>query len=231
MTTVYSTIQMTATYTQPVRYLLTPPDYNNQTGHFSLFQDEVVFHPIQFGDWEEYACLYYDYFLLNATAGQEIRGRFEVVKSRFEAVNRAVDFFILNLNQLRAFKGSRCGNWGDWTSQVHVSASSYDLDWVPPQSGEYALLFLSRDSYFYYNFYGSYLTFMAKVYSPTTLSSSVTFTSTRIYTLQSSQIVISTQPNINPASSTNYYFIALVVLVVIGSVILITLRMKRQTQS
>jgi len=229
--TMYSTTQMTTMYTQPVHYLLTPPNYNNQTGHFSLFQEDSVSRPTRFGDSEDYTCLYYDYFLLNATAGQEIRGHFEVVKTRFEAVNRAIDLFILNLDQLRAFKNSRCG-YGNWDWQVHAVASSYDLDWITPQSGEYALLFLSNDSYFQYNFYGSYLFFMAQAYSTKVQSKLVILTTTKTYTLQSTQIMLSTLQSANPPSSTtNYYLVALIVVIaIVLIVIIVKSRMKRQAQ-
>jgi hypothetical protein len=232
-TTAYSTIQTTISYTQSPVYLVMPANYDNKTGSFSLSQVEWVSSGgSSRNGGSDNGCRYYDYFLINATVGQEIRGHFEVVKSHYEAVVRSVDLFILNLNQLWAFKGSRCGNWGgNWTSQLHVLASSYDLKWVASQSGEYALLFLSHDSYFYYNFYGEYLYFTANVYSPTVQTSLLAYTSTRPYTLQSNQIVMSTQSNINPVSSTTPYFVASVVLIIIGIISLVTLTIKRQAQS
>jgi hypothetical protein len=204
-----------------------PANYNNKTGSFSLSQVEWLSSGgSSRNGGADNGCRYYDYFLINATAGQEIRGHFEVVKSHYEAVVRSIDLFILTKDQLQVFEDTRCGN-GNWASLMDVSAPSYDLDWIVPQSGEYALLFFSRDSYFYYNFYREYLYFEAKVYSSTVQTSYASYTSTRTYTIQSNQTIVSTQSSVNPPSSTNYYLIVLIIMIIIGLVGVVTLRIRR----
>ena len=225
-TTVYSTIQTTNSHAQSPVYLVMPANYNNKTGSFSLSQVEWVSSGSSSRNGgSDNGCRYYDYFLINATAGQEIRGHFEVVKSHYEAVVRSMDIFILTKNQLQVFKDTICGN-GIWPSLMDVSAPSFDLDWIVPQSGEYALLFFSRDPYFYYNFYREYLYFEAKVYSSTVQTSSVSYTSTRTYTIQSNQIIVSTIPNTAPPDYTGtYYLVVLIaVIVVVLTVIIVRLR-------
>jgi len=213
-TTVYSTIETTSTSTLPIHYELTPSDYSYQTGTFSLNQMDTTLVRISIG-WEDFPCLYYDYFLLNATAGHEIRGHFELTER-----SRSIHFFILSYSQLQHF--GNCGN-GNWNWDLHTFASSYDLDWVVPKSGVYAFLFLSRE------FYGGSIQITAQDYSTTLQTSTETLTTTTTYTLQSSQITLSTITSVSPQPpSTEYYSAALILIVILAfTVAFIILRMKR----
>jgi hypothetical protein len=85
-------------------------------------------------------CLYYDYFLLNAAQGSELIGQFDLLMP-----GRAIHFFILYQAQFRGFEGSNC--YWNWSWELHAYAASYGFDWVVPQTGEYALLFLSTTFY------------------------------------------------------------------------------------
>jgi len=225
-TTTYSTVQITTTTSQLIHYDSTPYGYNDQGVSFSL----STLYKIQIGGAQlsdPSPCLYYDYFLFNATKGHEIRGHFEAYQRPPYAVIKApVNFYILSLYQLQDFKHSYCGWYDHWSWEVYASASSYDLDWIVPQNGEYAFLFLAAPPY-----YGT-ITLSAKDYSTTVQSSTVTYTSTGAYTLQSTQLIVSTQPNITPPSSTSNYPLALIALIIIIGLLitLITLRKKRQAQ-
>jgi hypothetical protein len=213
--TLYSTSQLTATTTQPLRYRLTPPGYSYQTGSFLIGQTEFTTR-----SGEDYPCLFFDYFLLNATAGQEIRGHFTLGMQ-----GRAVYFFILNQEQLRRFLGLNCAYGWDGSSELSVFASSYDLDWVVPVSGVYALLFVST------TFYGGPIYFTAQAYSTTIQNSTQTYTTTTTSTLESSQIALSTISTQNvtsqspPSTGSLVPFIA---IVMIGLVICVAILMRKR---
>jgi hypothetical protein len=221
VTTWYSTIQTTNTSVRPVRYDWTPYGYNDQTGSFSLnqFKETNIYR-------EPGPCVYYDYFLLNATVGHEIRGHMEAYTRPPYAVTEApVHFYILRLDQLRRFNLSYCGWYDHWSWEVSAYASSYDLDWVVQQNGEYALLFLAPNL----PYYGT-ISFTANDYVRTVQSSPVTYTTTSICTLQSIRVAVSTQPNVNPQPSTSQYLVVLIAAIIILGLIILRQRMKRQRQ-
>jgi len=222
-TTMYSTSQMTSTSVQPARYNQTPYGYSERTGVFMLNQFKEASGGLRGGN--DVSCLYYDYFLLNAVNGDEIKGHIEAGKGA------PIAFYILNQDQLNRFNHSYCGWNYDLTtgSQVHALSTSYDLDWVVPQNGEYALLFVSPTWYYYDS-----ISIYANVYSTTVQSSSVTITATQSYTLQSSQLIFLTQSSVTqqqPAStSNNYYYAAVLIVIMIALCIgFIIVRMKRRT--
>jgi len=213
--TLYSTSQLTATISQPVHYSLTPSGYSYQTGSFLIDQTEFTTR----ASGQDYPCLFFDYFLLNATAGQEIRGNFEL-----NMQDRAVYFFILNQEQLRRFLGFNCAYGWDGSSELQVFASSYDLDWVVPASGVYSLMFLST------TFYGGSIYFTAQAYGTTVQSSTQTYTTTTTYTLASSQIPASTMSpqNVTSQSPSISTLVPFIVIVMIGLVICLAILMRKR---
>jgi len=214
VTIVHSTIETTATSMLPVRYELTPFGYSYQTGSFSLSQMDTGLVSRSSG-WEDYPCLYYDYFLLNATAGHEIRVHFELSEKW-----QSIDFFILSSSEFRHF--GNCGH-GNWSWELHTFASSYDFNWPVPESGVYAFLFLSRE------FYGGSINITAQDYSTTTQSSTEILTTTKTYTLQSYQIALSTLTSMSSQpSTTEYYYAAIILIVILAFTVgFILLRTKR----
>jgi hypothetical protein len=171
---------------------------------------------------EDYPCLFFDYFLLNATAGQEIRGHFEL-----NMQDRAVYFFILNQDQLRRFLGLNCAYGWNGSSELNVFSASYDLNWVVPVSGVYALLFLST------TFYGGSVYFTAQAYSTTVESSTQTYMTTTVHTLESSQITFSTMSpqNVTTMSSQSpsiSNLVPFILIVVIGLVVCLSLLMLQR---
>ena len=219
-TIVYSTIQVTTTNALTLRYDGVPYGYVNQTGSFTLgAQFKQMNNRFGVGG----PCLFFEYFLLNVTKGHEIRGHFEAYQRPPYAVKEApVQFYILNSDQLGRFKHSYCGWYDDWKGDVYAYASSYNLDWVAPQNGEYAFLFLSSS-----NYYGT-ISFTANDYSTIIQSSTVTSTSTRTYTLQNTQLIVSVQPGILQQPSTNYYYLLALILALIIGFIILRLKIKRQ---
>ena len=103
---------------------------------------------------------------------------------------------------------------------MHVFASSYDLDWIVPQSSEYALLFVSR------GFYGGTIYIKTQVYSTFIQSQPETYTTTIEYTFQSEQIITSTLLSSNPqTSSADYRGVVLIVAII--AVVLVSLACLR----
>jgi hypothetical protein len=205
--TLYSTIESTTTRIMQVHYMLTPFGYNQQTGSFSLGRTDTIPH---YGI-ADYACLHYDYFLFNATAGHEIRVHLELSQT-----GRTMQFFVVSPSQLGLFGNCGSGNWG-W-EEYALFTSSYDLDWVVPASGVYAFLFLSGP------FYGGTIRITADDYSSNILSSTETSTAAATYTLQSSQIAISTLTTTSPQpSSTQYYYAAIILIIIVALIVAVLL--------
>jgi hypothetical protein len=156
-------------------------------------------------DWEDYPCLYYDYFLFNATAGHEIRGHFELSEKDVR-----IHFFILSQSQIRNF--GNCGN-GNWSWEVHAFASSYNFDWMVPESGVYAFMFFSRE------FYGGSIHLSVQDYNVVSQSLTESFTTSATYTGQSNQIALSTLTSMNTQPSIADYYPALTVIIILALVV------------
>ncbi|MGA2784654.1 MAG: hypothetical protein ABSF09_08165 [Candidatus Bathyarchaeia archaeon] len=226
VTTGFSTVLVTSTSVQSVRFDWTPYGYSERTGLFMLNQfKEMHGGGGMMNRGGDSSCLYYDYFLLNGVQGTEIKGHIEGGKGA------PIIFYILNQDQLNRFNHSYCG-WDDWTNagwQVYALSASYDLDWVVPQNGEYALLFISPTWYYYDS-----ISIYAKVYSTMVQSSMVSYTATKSYTVQSSQLIFLTQSSVTQqqptVTSTNYYYAAALIAIMIALCIgFIIIRMKRRS--
>lgn len=121
----------------PMPYLHRPDDYNFQTGMFTMGEYEEISHPRPFPFEIEYEhiCLYYDSFVFSAVGGQHIEAYFQTVNP--------VNFYVLTRTELISFHSYFCGN-GYWSSEFRVSASSYDVNWIAPQTGVYAFVFTTN---------------------------------------------------------------------------------------
>jgi hypothetical protein len=182
-------MQSTSTTQELIRYASWPYDYDNLTDTFSLSQVNTRSVILGVGETVDVPCLYYDYFVFSATAGQEIKGQFTTEQGR------PVDFYVLNSAQFWNF-GCAIGNWA-W--EVYVFGPRGDLNWRVPESGSYVFLFLSRP------FYGGRIHFTAQAYSTVESASVSTYMVTSMYTHQSSEVLMSTQTatSIPPSTSTN----------------------------
>jgi len=154
-----------------------------------------------------YACLYYDYFLLTAVKGSEVKGHLETAKGL------PIRFYILNQAQLYGFKHAACYNSDSWGWQVSTYSDSYDIDFVVPQSGQYALLFACPRWYCY-----EPVSISANVYTSNVQTLPVMYTSSGIYTSQNVQTVLITQPMPDQSNPNNNYT---VVAAIIGGITLI----------
>jgi len=207
----YSTFQRTSTATQPFHFDVTPYDYNSEKNFFTLNQFMI-------SGYRNWYCLYYDYFQLNVPKGFEMRGHYETLHQM-----ATLDLYILNSDQLQRFNRSYCG-YGNWTADMHLSAPSADFDWIAPQSGNYALLFLTT------LWYNGPISFTVNGYITTVQSSIVTYATTQTYMSMVSQIVMSTLPAAS-LSSTSYYPLMLIALIIVGCIIITVLLTKRRRSS
>jgi len=180
VTTVSSTAYSTTTNTGMIAYLQRPDDYDYRTGSFTLDQYEEISLPIMLPSLEasQHICLYYDYFVFNAGTSQEVRGHL--------ATASPVNFYVLDLSQLNAFNDYFCGN-NFGPSILKTFASSYDLEWTPPNTGVYAFLFTTQRPYGAYN----PISFSAYTYNTTVESTTISYTTTSFQTLHNIESVVS----------------------------------------
>jgi hypothetical protein len=192
-------------------YLQRPYDYDYRTGSFTLEQYEEISRPIMLPSFEapEHICLYYDYFVFNAVASQEIRGHL--------ATASPVNFYVLDLNQLNAFNGYFCGN-NFGPSIVKAFASSYDLEWTPPHTGVYVFLFTTQRSYGAHN----PISFIAYTYNTTAQSTTFSYTTTSFQMFHNIGTVVSSLTNTASAQNSSQTFLP-VVLSIFGLVIVFIL--------
>ena len=193
---------------QIVHYDLTPPDFNNRTDTFTLgYSDTAPYLP------GNPLCLMYDYFLLNATTAYEFKVHFDTQQ------DIPILFLILNMDQFNQFNHTNCAN-KPFGSQLRVLTPSSDLVWVVPESGEYTLLFLSRQ------FLGGYIHLTVQAYGQTVQTSTSAYTTTSTIQVLSTQTMLSTLPT--TAAPTDYtapIVGAIIVAVALGAAAI--LKMKR----
>jgi len=218
VTTVSSTAYSTATNTGMIAYLQRPYDYDYRTGSFTLGQYEEISGLMILPSFEapEHICLYYDYFVFNAMASQEIRVHL--------ATASPVNFYLLDLNQLNTFNGYFCGN-NFGPSIVKEFASSYDFEWTPPKTGVYAFLFTTQRPYGAYN----PISFIAYTYNTTVQSTTLSYTTTSFQRLQNIGTVVSSLTTTGSTQNTSEAFLP-VFLSIFGLVIVFTVivAMKRR---
>ncbi len=214
-TAMVSISQQNVTLTQPIRYLVTPYQYDYQTGRFVIWQTEDT----SGSGGGDYSCLYFEYFLFNATGSQVIRGHYELLMT-----GRSIYFLILNLDQFRRFSQSYCLYGWDGAAELHVYAPAYDLDWSVPQTGEYAFVFFTTI------FYGGYIQFKTQSYTTTFSNSTITYTTTTPYTQQSAKTETYTTTPIATQTQTETpnYFLLLIGLIAAATII-VALKIKRRT--
>jgi hypothetical protein len=211
VTSVTSSLTSTVITPQNVRYDLTPSGFNNKTGTFILGYSEMgsLFR-------SDYLCLMYDYFLLNTTATYEFHIHFQTQDGRL------IHFLILNADQFNRFNHTNCayGNFG-WT--LHVFAPASDQDWVAPQSGEYVLLFLSRQ------FYGGQIQLSVQASGQAVQTSTSAYTTSRTIVLIGTQMMTSTLPNLtSPVTDNSALIVAAIIITLVAIASAVILKMKRR---
>lgn len=221
-TTEYSTTYSTATATEAIHYEHRPDNYDYATGSFTLGESEekplrtlfVPITPLLIRD--TVTCLYYDYFVLHGAASQEIRGHFEAPSP--------VNFYVMSVDQLISFYGYYCGYYAP-PAEVKAFTSSYDLDWIVPKDGAYAILFTSHRPYV------GHLTFYFTAYTQSTATQTATasYTVTGAQVFQNVETILSSQVKTGTPQNTSEGLIlaALVVFVLIMGFSVIAIKTKR----
>ena len=188
VTAATSTLTLTVLVPQTVHYDLTPSDFNNKTGTFTLSYTETApYYP------ENPLCLMYDYFLLNATTAYDFKVHFDTQQ------DIPVHFLMLNMDQWNQFNHSNCANgFSGW--EQHIVAPASDLVWVVPQPGEYVFLFFSGQ------FVGGYIHLSVQAYGQAIQTSTYTYTTSTGIEVLSTQTVPSTlSTRIGTTASTDYF--------------------------
>lgn len=204
---------------QNVRYDLTPHDFDNKTGLFTLRYEEMGTAPYYPAG---YLCLMYDYFLLNATTAYEFKIHFETQQGI------PIHFLILNADQFNQFNHSNGCTFGPFGWELRVVAPASDQVWVVPQSGEYVLLFLSRQ------FVGGHIYLSVQAYGQVIQTSTSTNVTTSTIELVSTQTTTSTLPYVSATTTMTDNSALIVVAIIIGLVLVggaVILRMKRHAES
>jgi len=200
---VTSTSTSTGLVPQSVRYDLTPLDFNNQTGTFTLsYTDTAPYYP------SNPLCLMYDYFLVNATTAYEYKVHFDTQQ------DVPIHFLILNIGQFNEFNHINCANgFSDW--ELRQVAPASDLVWIVPQPGEYVFLFFSRQ------FVGGYIRLLVQAYGQTIQTSTSTYSTNSTLEAVSSQTALLTLPVTTTTTSTHTYSIWDAGPIIIVTVVLI----------
>jgi len=150
----------------------------------------------------------YDYFLLNATTAYQFKIHFDTQQ------NIPIHFLILDIGQFNQFNHMNCANQ-PFGYELRIIAPAADEVWIVPQSGEYVLLFLSRQ------FLGGYIHLTVQAYGQTIQTSTSAYTTTSILQVLSTQTTVSTLPE--ATTSSNYT--ALIAGAIIIAIVLLTAAM------
>jgi hypothetical protein len=115
----------------------------------------MIFRPIFVSpEGQDFACLYYDSLVFNATQGHVIQVSFEL-----SMPGRSLTFLIMNSAQYWSFEHSNCFS-GPPSALFGIYAPTYTGSWTVPQSGYYAFVFLSTP------FYGGKVYLSTQEYAP-----------------------------------------------------------------
>ena len=202
---------------QNTRYDLAPHDFNNETGTFTLHYEEIWTAPYYPAG---HLCLMYDYFLLNATTATEFKITFETQQGI------PIHFLIMNTDQFKQFNHSNGCTLTPFGWELRVVAPASEQVWVVPQSGEYVLLFLSRQ------FVGGYIYLSVQAYGQVIQTSTPVYLTTSTIEFVSTQTTMSTLPYVSPTMTNpnNSAMIAVAIIIaLVGGVVM--LRMKRHVES
>jgi len=117
-------------------FLRTPPSYNSQTGAFTM-STQLTNDINDFG--RAGACVMFDYFVFDATAGQTLQGQ-------VQSGGKEIFYMILQSpNGLYRFENSNCGR-GDW-GLVEGFTSQTSITWIAPENGRFVIIFLTHRFY------------------------------------------------------------------------------------
>jgi hypothetical protein len=199
LTTLTSVETITTSYSEssastsliPIQYLGYPYDYHGSTGSFHLTNERIL--PAKtFGmpEYDTIVCWYFDYFIFRGVKAQEVRG--QIASSPY-----SVRFHIMTMKQFDYWDNDQYAECQPrWPSLFNASGSSYSLDWIVPQDGDYVFLFSSRVN-------GGLVHFEAYVFSNSTVSytASSTLTQATTFTSTETNLITSNLTGTNPYST------------------------------
>lgn len=216
--TAYSTFTSSSQVSEMIHYDLTPSDYNNRTGSFKLSFTDLTSSNL-YGEFEDYPCLMYDYFLLNTTSGHTFRFHIQLSME-----GRQIGFLILNRAQFYQFQHSNCG-WGLTSSMLHVFGPSLNVVWVAPETGKYALVFATPV------FYSGQVYYSAQEYSTVVQTQTSAATSTSIfevtYMVLSTQTPTQTSTTLTGSGNSALQWLPVILILGLGVCIAVLLRRRR----
>jgi hypothetical protein len=216
--TYYSTTSFSNTSAKPVVYVHMPYYFIREKSSFTLGEEKDM-KQVRSNVTQELPCLYYDYFVFNANASQEIRAHF--------TASDAVGFYVMDINQLSVFNRTTCG-YGYIPSITGTVAPSYDLDWMVPHNGQYAFLFATE------RYDGAYITiyFTANAFSTVMQSATATYTTSSTYVIQNFQTTIIPNPTgVSPtpnSSGSTYLTAGVTILVIVMGLVALSVIVKRR---
>lgn len=212
----YSTTSFSSTSTEPVEYVHMPYYFIREKSSFTLGEEKDM-KQVRSNMTQELPCLYYDYFVFNANATQEIRAHF--------TASNAVGFYVMDMNQLSVFNRTICG-YGYIPSITGTVAPSYDLDWMVPHNGQYAFLFATG------RYDGAYITiyFTANAFSTVIQSATATYTTSSTYVIQNIQTIIPNPTGVSPtpnSSGSTYLTAGVAIIVIVTGLVALSVIVKR----
>jgi len=220
-TSEFSQLVLTSTVTQPLRLMAAPPTYNKQSNSFLLDQDKVRIvgrlHSFDkknpYPEIDVYTCLHYEFFIYDVVGAQEVFLHFDAPQ--------IVSFYIMNPRQLDYVDNFACNN-GSWPAPVRTIASSSDLNWTAPQSGQYAFVFAGREV-----FPVHFTAYTLNTAIQSTTQTYVTTTTFAIQNIQTTMPAPSSSVSSAPATSENLVLIVAAVAALLILALVVATRRQR----
>jgi len=117
-------------------FLRTPANYNPQTGAFSLSVQAYSTRGYEYGP----LCIAYEYFIFNATGGQ-------AVSWQVNSPGQLILYTVMSVDQYASFANNAQNCVINLSSPPGEFNSRTTLDWTPPATGQYVLVFYTRTFY------------------------------------------------------------------------------------
>lgn len=203
--TEFSQVVVTSTVTQPLRFVGAPATYNIEANSFLLDQAKVK---VALASTIRYTCLYYEYFVYDAVASQQVFLHFDAPK--------IISFYVMSPRQLDFVNSYACNN-GSWPAPVRTVASSSDFNWTAPKSGQYAFVFAGREVY--------PVRFTAYTLNTAIQSTTQTYATTTTFAIQNVETTMLAQSSsVSSAPSSEGLILTVAAVLILGLVAIIISR-------
>ena len=114
-------------------FLRTPPNYNSQTGAFTL--GEQAYSPL-YGK----LCLAYDFFVFNGVGGQAVHWQ-------LNSPGQVIYYVFVDASAIRLLDADAQNCYLNIPTPLQYFNGQTTLTWTPRQNGQYALVFFTRTYY------------------------------------------------------------------------------------